>query len=63
MSTLISWKATLIIYPLAATAGFLMGLAMKQMLHDDQKWQVQVILMIAIYPDTICTTSPGGWRK
>jgi hypothetical protein len=42
-------KASLIIYPLAATAGFLMGLASEtDAAMMMQKWQVQVILLIAI---------------
>ena len=42
-------KASLIIYPLAATAGFLMGLAAEtDAAMMMQKWQVQVILLIAI---------------
>jgi hypothetical protein len=42
-------KASLIIYPLAATAGFLMGLAAeKDAAMMMQKWQVQVILLISI---------------
>jgi len=50
MSTLaFQRKASLIIYPLAATAGFLMGLAAeKDAAMMMQKWQVQVILLIAI---------------
>jgi len=42
-------KASLIIYPLAVTAGFLMGLAAEtDVAMMMQKWQVQVILLIAI---------------
>jgi hypothetical protein len=42
-------KASLVIYPLAATAGFLMGLAAEtDAAMMMQKWQVQVILLIAI---------------
>jgi len=50
MSTLaFQRKASLIIYPLAATAGFLMGLAAeKDAAMMMQKWQVQLILLIAI---------------
>ncbi len=50
MSTLaFQRKSSLFIYPLAATAGFLMGLAAeKDAAMMMQKWQVQVILLISI---------------
>jgi len=42
-------KSSIFIYPLAATAGFLMGLAAeKDAALMMQKWQVQIILLIAI---------------
>ncbi len=42
-------KASLIIYPLAATAGFLLGLSVeKDAALMIQKWQVQIALLISI---------------
>lgn len=42
-------KASLIIYPLAATAGFLLGLSIeKDAALMIQKWQVQIALLISI---------------
>ncbi|HNV29188.1 MAG TPA: hypothetical protein PKJ83_08635, partial [Cyclobacteriaceae bacterium] len=42
-------KASLIMYPLAATAGFLLGLSVeKDAALMIQKWQVQIALLISI---------------